>query len=125
VRILGLDELDGDELRESVPRADLEIKSPSVTKDVVPEPGTIIAVVVLSAAALKGVAMWLLKKRYKRSVRLRYERRDADGSHELFSAEIDVSESASEADVIRQIGDSFRVDPSTLAQALTGAAGAP
>lgn len=74
VRIVGLDELDEVELREALAPDDLDIEKASTEREpgeVLPEPMTVIAIVVLTSAALKGLTAWLLKKRHRREIELR------------------------------------------------------
>ncbi len=65
LQILGLRALDRHELKESVPDGSLQLTeatSPGRTGTSY-EPLRAVAIVLLSAAALRGVAAWLLKKR--------------------------------------------------------------
>jgi hypothetical protein len=119
--ISGLDELDADELRDVVPPEDFRIESsslPAGSGDVHHEPMTVLAIVVLSAAAIKGLTAWLLKKRHRKTVEFDIEIRRSDGSTERRRVKFDLSESVSEPEVLKQVGQQFGVDPSVIAKLL-------
>jgi hypothetical protein len=118
VRILGLDELDEDELRETVPPSDIEFTSSSVSSGAHPEPMTIVATVLLTTAALKGLTAWLLKKRHRKRIQLTVETVDDRGKPKRVTVEIDVSESVADAEIVRQVGESLHVDTAVLQEAL-------
>jgi len=84
IRILGLRALDQHEMRDSIPNADLtfEPQVPAERGATSHEPATVVAVVLISAAALNGLAAWLLKKRHRKDVTIEVEKKRGDGSSE-------------------------------------------
>jgi hypothetical protein len=120
VRFPGLEDLDEDELRKAVPPENLKIKrqEPEGRPGTSYEPFTTVAIVLLTASALQGIAAWLLKKRHRKRVELEAEIRRPDGSFEHITAIFDFSESSSEPEVVRAVGEQFRVDPAVVTEAL-------
>ena len=117
LQIFGLDELDEHELREAVPGESLEILRADDARPPdsgFPEPLTLIAVVVLGSQAISGLAAWLLKKRHRKSVEYRVEIRRPDGSIESRTLKIVMTDSTTDAEVVRQIGESLGIKPESL-----------
>src|SRR5260370_38553148 len=120
VRILGLRTLDQHEMRDSIPPDSLTFEAQALAErgGTSYEPATVIAVVLLSAAALKGLAAWLLKKRHRKDLTVEIEKKKPDGSYERVAVTVHMSNSSTEADVVRAVGEQLGVDQSLLATAL-------
>ncbi len=120
VRVLGLRTLDQHELRDSIPTDNLtfEPQIPAERAGTSYEPATVIAVVLLSSAALNGLAAWVLKKRHRKDVSIEIEKKKPDGSYERVAVTVHMSESSTKADVVRAVGAQLGVDPSVLAAAV-------
>jgi hypothetical protein len=121
LRISGLDELDADELEEAVPTDEVRIERPQsgdAADGAHHEPLTILAVILISSTAIRGLTAWLLKKRHRSKVELDVEIRRPDGTIEKKRVVIELSESSTEADIVREVGDKFGLDPGTVAKAL-------
>jgi hypothetical protein len=118
LRFPSLDQLDVLELEGSVPAEDLVLEKETSEDRVgtAHEPVTI-AVVLLTAAAIKGITAWLLKKRHHQSVELEVEEVTADGTTRRKVLRFEMSASTSEGDVLKWIGDQLSIDPATLIEA--------
>lgn len=73
IRIIGLDKLDEKELASAIGSRDVEFDTIKVPGGTYGEPGTIIAVIMVSIAASKGLTAWLMKKRRQKTVELTIE----------------------------------------------------
>lgn len=104
IRLLELTKLDAHELQQELGEtAGLDYET--LTADRAGEPATFIAVVGLSALAIKGISMWLLKRRTKEEVEFSFERKHQDGSTERRTARVVFSSSSPPpAEVIEQVG---------------------
>lgn len=120
IRFPGLQPLDERELREALPATDLTFEQPQVEErpGTRHEPFTVVAVIVLTGAAIRGIAAWLLKKRHRRRIELTVEVRRPDGTTERRTAVFEMSESSSQEEIVRAIGDQFQLDAKVIAQAL-------
>lgn len=121
LRISGLDELDADELEEAVPTDEVRIERPKsgdAADGAHHEPLTILAIVLISSTAIRGLTAWLLKKRHRSKVGLDIEIRRPDGTIEKKRVVIELSASSTEADIVREVGDKFGLDPGAVAKAL-------
>jgi hypothetical protein len=120
IRILGLRALDQHEMRDSIPNADLtfEPQVPAERGATSHEPATVVAVVLISAAALNGLAAWLLKKRHRKDVTIEVEKKRGDGSSERVAVTVHMSESSTKADVVRAVGERLGIDQSVIGTAL-------
>ena len=117
VRILGLDALDKNELEKALGQDGVTFDKAEVPGGTYGEPGTIIAIVVITVAALKGLTAWLMKKRRQGTIELTSEIEHTDGSKERKTIRVDVS-SSDPAEVLKQVGAAFEIDPQLLAQAM-------
>ena len=119
-RITGLRALDERELREALSgidaRFDKEDTDSQVGKSY--EPVTIAMTILLTAAALKGLSAWLLKKRHRKHVEFEVEVKRPDGSYERKRCVVDMSESTSQVEVVRTVGEQFGIDATILAEAI-------
>jgi hypothetical protein len=125
IRILGLRGLDQREMRDSIPDSELRFESPHSAdrSGTSYEPSTLIAFIVISAPVLKGLAAWILKKRHRKDVVVEVEKKNPDGSFERVSVKVHMSDSTTESDVVRAVGDQLGIDSQLLASAM-GAGGA-
>ena len=120
IRVLGLKGLDQREMRDLIPAADLRFEShgspdrPGASY----EPATMIALLVISAPVLKGLAAWILKKRHRKNVVVDVEKKHPDGSYERVSVKVHMTDSSTDADVMRAVGEQLGIDPSLLAAAI-------
>jgi hypothetical protein len=121
VRLTGLKRLDEHELSDEIPADAVTFKreEPEGRGGTAHEPATLIAVVLLTSAALKGIAAWLLKKRHRGLVELEAEIQRPDGSFERRKIRIELSDSSSSSDVVRAVGEQLSVDPTLIANAST------
>jgi hypothetical protein len=120
IRILGLRGLDQREMRESIPDSELTFESPHSAdrSGTAHEPSTLIALLVISAPVLKGLAAWILKKRHRKDVIVEVEKKKPDGSFERVSVKVHMSGSSTESDVVRAVGEQLGIDSSMLAAAM-------
>lgn len=125
LRIYGLDELDADELQEALPGGGVRIESSrtETPEGAHHEPMTILAVVIISSSAIRGLTAWLLKKRHRGTVEFETKLQRSDGTVERRRVRIELSESSSEADIIKLVGEKFGVDPGAVAEALRHVSG--
>ena len=116
VHILGLNALDKSELERALGQDDVQFEEVHVPEGTYGEPGTIIAVVVISVAIIKGLTAWLMKKRRKGIVQQEIEIEYPDGRKVRKTIQIDVS-SSDPAKVLNQLGEAFEIDEKLLTQA--------
>jgi hypothetical protein len=116
VHILGLDALDKTELERALGQDDVQFEEVKVPDGTYGEPGTIIAVVVISVAIIKGLTAWLMKKRRKGIVHQEIEIEYPDGRKVRKTIQIDVN-SSDPAQVLKQLGQAFEIDEKLLTQA--------
>ena len=119
----GLRALDLHELRESLPDDSLRLTeaTPPGRVGTSYEPLTSVAIVLVSAAALRGIAAWLLKKRHRGRVEYDVEVRRADGSSERRRLVIEFSESSTDEAVVRALGEQFGAAESVISEAVSSA----
>lgn len=77
------------------------------------EPITV-AVVLVTPLIVQAMSAWLLKKRRRKSVEVRAEKVYPDGTREIFVVNVNVNESSTEADVVKQVVDGFKLDPELI-----------
>jgi hypothetical protein len=116
VHILGLDALDKNELERALGQDDVQFEEVNIPEGTYGDPGTIIAVVVISVAIIKGLTAWLMKKRRKGIVQQEIEIEYPDGRKVRKTIQIDVS-SSDPAKVLNQLGAAFEIDEKLLTQA--------
>jgi hypothetical protein len=124
LRVLGIRGLDRHEMQNLIPAADLAFEEPTAADrpGTSFEPATLIALLVLSGPVLKGLAAWILKKRNRKDVAVEVEKRQADGSYQRVAVTMHLSESSTEAEVVRALGQQLGIDHSLIA-AVTGHSG--
>ena len=116
VHILGLNALDKSELERALGQDDVQFEEVNVPEGTYGDPGTIIAVVVISVAIIKVLTAWLMKKRRKGIVQQEIEIEYPDGRKVRKTIQIDVS-SSDPAKVLNQLGEAFEIDEKLLTQA--------
>jgi hypothetical protein len=117
VRIVGLDALDKNELEKVLGQGGVQFDRTQVPGGTYGEPGTIIAIVVITLASLKGLTAWLMKKRRQKSISLTTEVVHKDGRKEKKTIHVDVT-SSDPAEIMKQLGPAFEIEPQLLQQAL-------
>lgn len=117
IRVLGLRGLDRHEMQNLIPAEDIAFETPIAADrpGTSFDPATLIALLVLSGPVLKGLAAWILKKRNRKDVAVEVEKRQADGSYQRVAVTMHLSESSSEADVVRALGQQLGIDHSLIA----------
>jgi hypothetical protein len=117
IRVLELTKLDVHELQQELGET-VRFDSEPLTADRAGEPATLIAVVVLSALAIKGISLWLMKRRTKGEVEFSFELQRKDGSVERRIARVVFSSSAPPpASIIEQVGKALHVEESIINEA--------
>lgn len=112
IRLPGLEGLDKQELIDTIPPGDLTFEEEAPERpDTSYEPFTAVAVIMLTAAGIKGLAAWLLKKRHHEEVTYTVEQVDADGSKRTTQFTFRMSESTTTADVVKAVCDGLNIDP--------------
>lgn len=120
LRFTGLAPLEERELKDSVPSHDFEAQAqrPEGRPGTAYEPFTVAAIVVVSAAAIKGIATWALKRRDHKVIETEVEEVRADGSSHRARIRIEMTSSTTDADVIKALESQLSVDPSIMQAAL-------
>ncbi len=72
----------------------------------------------VTAAALKGISAWLLKKRHRKHVEFEVEIRRPDGTLERKRCAIDISDSTSQKEIVSIVEEQFGIDPTIVTNAL-------
>src|SRR6266513_929872 len=104
IRLPELGKLDARELTEELSKT-VQFQEEALTTDKAGEPVTLVAIVALSALAIKGISMWLLKIGNKGEAEFTFELGRADGSFEKRTARVVFdSSSPPPASVIEQVG---------------------
>ena len=113
IRVLGLTRLESLDLKREFPDADIRFET-APTKDQESGELATVAVIILALAGIKALAAWLLKhqKHGKISHYVTVTNRKGESRTERF--EMDVTESISQADVVKQLATLMKVDPSVL-----------
>jgi hypothetical protein len=118
VEIHSMNDLEKNELLDMLPEGSVQFTSVELEKDHYHgDPATIVAIIVGSIATYKAIALWLTrnkkKSNFKKTITVK------SGTEEVQSVlEYSSSELSSDADVIRELSNLFKVEPSTLAKAL-------
>jgi hypothetical protein len=123
VRFPGLRGLDRHELQESLPADSLRLTeaTPPGRIGTSYEPLTTVAIVLLSAAALRGITAWLLKKRHRGRVEYDVAVRRPDGSTEHRRLVIEFSESSTDEAVVRALGEQLGAAETVISEAVSSA----
>jgi hypothetical protein len=114
---MGLDKLDEKELADEIGPDDVKFDTIKVPGGTYGEPGTIIAIIIISIPVIKALTAWLMKKRRKKTVSITSEIEHPDGRKERNSVDIDVS-SSDPGEVMKQLGPAFKIDPGVIVKAL-------
>jgi hypothetical protein len=109
VRVVGMSRLESLDLKRQFPDAAISFEA-SPTKD--PQLGELatVAVVVVTLAGLKLLAAWLSKNRKNNEIMKTVEVVSADGSRRTETIHLKVSESTTNADIIKAIAPMMDVD---------------
>ena len=120
LRFPGLRALDEREFQDAIPATNLTLEREEAEgrPGTAYEPFTTVAVVLLTSAAIKGIAAWILKKRRCQEVAIEVDEEYPDGSRKRITLHFTLSESSSQADVVRAIGEQLAIDPTILTEAL-------
>lgn len=117
LRVLDLTKLDIHELRHEMGDV-FRVESEPLTADKAGEPATLIAVVALSALAIKGITLWLMKRRSKGEVEFSFEIQRKNGMVEKRTARIVFSSSSPPAaSIVEQVGTALQVEESIISEA--------
>jgi len=109
IRVLGLSRLDTLDLKKQFPEAVITFEAGS-TKD--PQHGELAtaAIVVLTVAGIQALAAWLLKNRKGTKIEKVIEVTNPDGSRRSEKILIEVSESTTEAEVVKELANVTHFD---------------
>jgi len=118
LRITNLTPLDRHDLRGYL-QGSATFEEEELTSDKIGEPITIAAIVVLSAVAIKGISLWLMKRRVKNKANLRIEKTLPDGTVIAQSVEFTFSSSTPpDTEVIQKVGEALGAEDNLIAEAL-------
>lgn len=120
LRLLSLTSLDLRELDTHLPKTLVRFEHPTVDgrRGANYEPGTVLAVVLLTPPALVALSAWLLKRRHRKTVEIATEIVRPDGTIQSLTIRIRMSESSSQADVIAELGQQVGAATSMIETAL-------
>lgn len=113
IRVLGLSHLESMDLKKQYPEAQITFEK-GVLRD--PEHGELltIALIGLTVAGLNVLAAWLLKDNKSNIIEKSLEVIGPDGSKRIEKIKIKVSESTTQADVVKALAPGMRIDLSQL-----------
>lgn len=111
---------DLDELKAALPPNTIEVVREK-PEDAHGEP-ILIAILIIAPLVIQAIAAWALKQRRKGSIEIRAEKVLPDGTRETVTTTVKMSSSSTSADVVKQLQDGMRLDPS-LVQAVAGLEG--
>jgi cytochrome c553 len=120
LRIPNLTKLDQHELEQYLGEA-ATFETEQLTSEKTGEPVTIAAVMILSALAIKGISLWLMKQRTKSGATLAVEKKLPDGT--VISQSIKFTFSSSSppaAEVIQKVGQALGAEDNLIEEALKG-----
>lgn len=113
VRIPGLSRLDSLDLKKRFPKAEITFEA-TTGGDAAHGELASIALVTLTLAGVQAFAAWLMKDRKKNRIEKTVEIVDKKGVRRTEKIVIDIDESTSEADVVKQLGTMMHVDVGKL-----------
>ncbi|MBI3867374.1 MAG: hypothetical protein HY299_02500 [Verrucomicrobia bacterium] len=113
VRIPGLSRLDSLDLKKRFPKAEIAFE-PTTGSDAAHGELAAIALVALTVVGVQALAAWLMKNRKKNRIEKTVEIVDKKGARRTEKIVIELSESTSEADVVKQLGKMMHVDVASL-----------
>jgi hypothetical protein len=113
IRVMGLTRLDGLELKDTVPDADLKFEQASGNDEQHGELATW-AIVVLTLAGLKLLAVWLMKNSRHGWIEHSITSAKSNGETRSETFKMMLSESTSQADVVNALAKLMKVDPGLL-----------
>lgn len=113
VRIQGLSRLESLELKKAFPGLEVDFETGRTSET---EHGelTTVAIIVLTLAGIQALASWMMKDRKNNVIEKRVEVVDASGQRRIETIMIRISESTSQADVVKELGKSLHVDVAGL-----------
>ena len=114
IRIPDLTKLDQLELQKQLEAGDLVIEEPREDGQTHGELATATAIVIVSLAALRVLAIWLSKSNRRSSVRKIVEVVAPDGTKRTVTIEYDAQSSDSDAKVLEQLAKACDLDVSAL-----------
>ena len=115
IRIHGLTKLDELELGKQLSVENIRFESASDKDDIYGEIATITAVMIVSLAALRILALHLVRSSNRKSFKKRIEVEDGKGGRHVVEIEYMASSSeAPEADILKQLATACDVDTSEL-----------
>jgi hypothetical protein len=118
LRIPNLTKLDRHELEQYLGES-ATFETEQLTSEKIGEPVTIIVAVILSAKAIKGISLWLMKKRTKNEVKLAVQKKLPDGTEISQELQFTFSSSAPPtAEVVQKVGEALGADDNLIAEAL-------
>ena len=118
IRIPELTKLEAHELSEEL-SDHVRFETQSMTTDRAGEPATLVAVVALSALAIKGISLWLLKRRSEGQVETIVELTRSDGSVERRTIRANFSSSDTpESAVVKEVGSALNASDALIKEAL-------
>lgn len=113
LRIEGFSRLDALDLVQDHPDARIDFEE-AVPRDAEHGELATVALVAVTIAGLQALAAWLLKDRKQGHLERKLEMITPDGARRTETLRIHLSESTSQADVLRELGQTIGVDLSTL-----------
>jgi hypothetical protein len=118
LRIHELTKLDAHELMQQFGNS-IALEQEALTTDKAGEPATMVAVMTLGALAIRGISLWLMKRRALGEVTFTFERIGPDKSvveRQTARVVFDTSD-APEATVIEKVGAALKVDQGLIDEA--------
>ena len=118
LRLRDLTALDRWELQQALGDSDPEFEQQPVTSGRHGDLATLMVTVALTAAALRGLVVWIGKDRRSGSVTREVEIIEPDGTVRRGRVVVDLRSSTTDAEVTRAIGEALRLDTSIIDKAL-------
>lgn len=113
-------DLDRYEIARCIPEDELSFETNSLPArpGTSHEPFTIVAVILVSAQALAGIAAWMLKKRTRGTVTTVTDIEWPDGKKEKRTVTVELKSSTTQAEVLEALGQQLPLNPDVLGAAL-------
>ena len=114
MRVPGFTRLDGLDLQKKYPKADISVESVVRTDSQHGELATL-GIVVMTLAGIYALGSWLLKNRKNKKIEKTIEIVKPDGSKRIEKIVMEVSESTTDASVVKELAKILDIDLSKLA----------
>ena len=118
LRLRDLTALDRWELQQALGDSDLEVDQQPVTSGRHGDLATLMVTVALTAAALRGLVVWIGKDRRSGSFTREVEIIEPDGTVRRERVSVNLRSATTDAEVTRAIGEALKLDTSIIEKAL-------